>query len=211
MHRLARIHGLFLIALIVAISAGVSVRGQRPDQAPPAGARATWRIADAPAELKPAISRADLIVVEMHDALIRELTSALERGGPEFALRSCHIDVAGVLRRLGRHEAINAGRTSDRLRNPGNAPPAWASPVVSAHAGRMARDLDGFAVDLGDKVGLLRPIAERSMCASCHGPAASLRPEVRDALAAQYPADRATDFKDGELRGWYWVEMPKER
>lgn len=49
------------------------------------------------------------------------------------------------------------------------------------------------------------------MCALCHGPAASLSPEVRHALAARYPADRAIDFKEGEVRGWYWVEMPKGR
>jgi hypothetical protein len=206
MHRLDRTYRFFLVALIVALSANVPLRGQRPDHTRP-----TWRVADAPPELKPVIARADLIVVEMHDALIRELTAALERGGPEFALRSCHIDVVGLLHRLGRQEGITAGRTGDRLRNPANAPPAWAAPVVRTHSGRMARDLDGFAVDLGDKVGLLRPIVERPMCALCHGPAASLSPEVRHALAARYPADRAIDFKEGEVRGWYWVEMPKGR
>jgi hypothetical protein len=147
----------------------------------------------------------------MQDAVIRELTGALERGGPEFAVRSCHIDVAGTLQRLGRQEGIAAGRTSHRLRNPWNAPRPWAAALVEAHAGRMARDLDGFVLDLGDKVGVLRPIAERPMCASCHGPLEKLSPAVRATLADRYPADRAFGFKDGELRGWFWVEVPKTR
>ena len=46
----------------------------------------TWPIAKAPAEWRPAIARADLIVVSLHDALRRELTHALAQGGPAFAI-----------------------------------------------------------------------------------------------------------------------------
>lgn len=80
----------------------------------PAG---TWRIANAPAELGALISRGDLIVVSMQDALLRELTSALAQGGPAFAIQSCHIDVIGVTQRIGRQAGVAAGRTSNRLRN----------------------------------------------------------------------------------------------
>lgn len=170
----------------------------------------TWRIADAPAELQYPISRADLIVVSMQDALLRELTDALDYGGPAFAIQSCHIDVIGAIRRIERGEGIAAGRTSDRLRSPSNAPQPWAAPLVEANAGRLARDVDGFAVDLGNVVGVLRPIAERPMCASCHGPAGKIEPAVSAAVKQRYPVDRATGFADGEIRGWFWVEIPKK-
>ena len=182
-----------------------SVRAQAPL---PSG---TWRIADAPAELRYPISRADLIVVSMQDALLRELTHALNQGGPTFAIQSCHIDVVGAIRRIERREGVAAGRTSDRLRNPTNAPRAWAAPLVEANAGRLARDVGGFAVDLGNAVGVLRPIAQRPMCASCHGPAERLDPGVVAALGDRYPKDRATGFEEGEIRGWFWVELPKQR
>lgn len=172
--------------------------------------RGTWRITDAPAELRYPISRADLIVVSMQDALLRELTTALDRGGPAFAIQACHIDVIGVTQRIGREKGIAAGRTSDRLRSPTNAPRTWAAPLVKANAGRLARDVDGFAVDLGDAVGVLRPIAQRPMCASCHGPAETMTPIVRAALRDRYPVDRATGFTEGEIRGWFWVEVPKK-
>ena len=171
----------------------------------------TWRIADAPAELHEYVSRADLIVVSMQDALQRELTDALAQGGPGFAVKSCHIDVVGITRRLGRQTGLTAGRTSDRLRNLSNAPRDWAAALVQNNAGRYARDVDGYAVDLGDAVGVLRPIAHRPLCNSCHGPATRLDPVVRDALKERYPADRATGFRVGEIRGWFWVEMPKLR
>jgi hypothetical protein len=87
----------------------------------------------------------------------------------------------------------------------------WAAPLVKANAGRLARDVDGFAVDLGNVVGVLRPIAERPMCASCHGPAGKISPPVNAALKHRYPADRAVGFAEGEIRGWFWVEVPKKR
>jgi hypothetical protein len=102
-----------------------------------------------------------------------------------------------------------AGRTSDRLRNPTNAPRAWAVDLVKANAGRQARDVDGFAVDLGNKIGVLRPIAQRPLCANCHGPADRLSPAVRAELSERYPADKALGFTEGEIRGWFWVEIPK--
>jgi hypothetical protein len=170
---------------------------------------ATWRIRDLPAELRPSVSRADIIIVTMHDALLRELDSGLEKGGPARAIKSCHIDAAWVAQRVGRQEGIAAGRTGDRLRNPLNAPKPWAAPMVAANAGRRAADVDGFAVDLGDRLGVLRPIAQRPSCAACHGRDHQLSTAIREELRDRYPSDRATGFMEGEIRGWYWVEIPK--
>jgi hypothetical protein len=169
----------------------------------------TWSISRAPAEIRLYVSRADLIIVSMHDALRRELTSALTQGGPGFAINSCHVDVTGLIQRIATGEGVAAGRTSDRLRNPTNVPPKWAAPLVSANAGRRARDVEGFAVDLGSAVGVLRPIALQPMCASCHGPADKLDPAVRSVLSERYPADKGIGFTEGEIRGWFWVEVPK--
>ena len=171
----------------------------------------SWPLSQAPAELRPAISRADLVVVALHDAMLRELNDALARGGPASAINSCHLDATFVAQRIAREDGTAVGRTSDRLRSPTNAPRPWAAALVKAHAGRPARSVEGFAVDLGEKVGVLRPIAQRAMCAGCHGPTERVSPGVKAVLAMRYPADRAVGFTEGEIRGWFWVEMPKRR
>jgi hypothetical protein len=171
----------------------------------------TWRIADAPPELRPPATEGDLIVISLQDTLLRELSRTLEAGGPPLAVRSCHVDVVGVIQRLGRSGDITAGRTSDRVRNPANAPKPWAASLVAANAGRQVKDVDGYVVDLGDRVGLLRPIAHRPLCASCHGRPETFAPEVQRALKERYPADRAVGFAEGEVRGWFWVELPKRQ
>ena len=62
----------------------------------------TWPVSGAPGEIRYYTSRADLIIVNMHDALQSELAAALDRGGPAFAINSCHIDVTGLVQRIGR-------------------------------------------------------------------------------------------------------------
>jgi hypothetical protein len=169
----------------------------------------SWPIRTAPAEWRGALSRADLIIVTMQDSLLRQLHHKLAEGGPTLAFGACHIDTTELTRRVGRDEGILAGVTSDRLRDPTNRPKAWAAGLVAAHAGRRARDIDGFAVDLGDRIGVLRPMVQEDTCASCHGPVERLTPAVRQLIAERYPEDRATGFVKGEIRGWFWVEMPK--
>jgi hypothetical protein len=173
------------------------------------GERASWPVSQAPAELQPVISRVDLVIASMQDAVLREVNHELANRGAAGAVDFFHLDVTATIQRLARQEGIAAGRTSDRLRNPTNAPRPWAAPLVNAHAGESARNVEGFVVDLGDKVGVLRPIAERPICAGCHGPL--LAPGVRTALLERYPADKGAGFADGEIRGWFWVEMPKPR
>jgi hypothetical protein len=169
----------------------------------------SWPLSQAPEALRSAISRADLVIVTMQSALLRELTDALARRGVAGSLGFCHVEVTAITQRVSGEQGVAAGRTSDRLRNPANAPRRWAMPFVAAHAGRAARTVEGYAVDLGDKVGVLRPIVEQRLCAGCHGPADGFAPGVTLVLRERYPADRAIGFKEGEIRGWYWVEMPK--
>ncbi len=36
-----------------------------------------------------------------------------------------------------------------------------------------------------------------------------LDPAVKEVLASGYPRDEATGFAEGDLRGWFWIEVPK--
>jgi hypothetical protein len=141
--------------------------------------------------------------------LLSELRHQLDDLGPAVALDACHLAAITVGRRTMRDEGVAVGRTSTRLRNPANASPAWAATLIELYANSPRAKVDGFVVDLGDRVGVLRPIREQRICASCHGPEETLRADVRARLAERYPADRAVGFRDGDIRGWFWVEVPR--
>jgi len=165
----------------------------------------------APAEFAPAIALGDSATRLLQQRLGQRLLAELAAGGPIAAVAVCRDEAPGLTSGVARELALELGRTSHRLRNPRNAPRDWVRPYLAAAAGRRAAEVAPVAVDLGDRVGLLRPIPTGTVCLGCHGPAESLDPALREALRSAYPDDRAVGFAEGEFRGFFWAEVPLSR
>jgi hypothetical protein len=152
---------------------------------------------EVPTELRPALQRAE-------DA-VRAAACDAERkfgeGDPDLNAARC----AEAKKVVG----VEVGRTSARLRNPRNAPPAWAREYVLATDGRKAAAVAPLVFDLGDRVGLLSPIEIRQRCLGCHAARDSLSPATRAWLRSAYPKDRALGYALGDLRGFWWAEASK--
>jgi hypothetical protein len=176
---------------------------------PPGAPGEAVPLADAPAAWAPAIRRAEEAGQAFQKALQARLVAALAQGGAPAAVDVCATEAAGIARDQAASSGVRLGRTSDRLRNAANAPPAWARTFVLLSAGEKAKDVAPLAVDLGAEVGVLLPIAVRQACLGCHGPAAGIAPKVKETLAARYPRDQATGYADGDFRGFLWVEARK--
>lgn len=172
------------------------------------GAQQSFAPEAAPTELKAAVAAADDALVALRQRLTARLMEEMQKGGPAKAVAVCRDEAPALSAEVGRAAGVVVGRTSDRLRNPENRPPAWAEAAVKAAAGRQAADVAPAAFALGDKVGLLRPIAMAGPCARCHGTASDLDPAAAAAIRAAYPLDAATGFRAGELRGFAWAEAP---
>jgi len=52
-----------------------------------------------------------------------------------------------------------------------------------------------------------KPIMLQPICLNCHGPEEQLLPELKTTLDELYPEDQARNFKVGDLRGVFRVEM----
>jgi hypothetical protein len=154
-------------------------------------------------------AKAERAMNQLQQALLAKLKTAMENGGPAAAVEVCRTEARTIADEVAGAQAIELGRTSHRLRNPANAPRPWARAVVDGSAGVKAAAERLRVVDLGDRVGVLRPIGTAEMCVRCHGPSADVRRNLGAALAAAYPQDRATEFAPGDLRGWMWAEVPK--
>jgi hypothetical protein len=202
---MARTRGVSWIALAATLVMGAAAAAQPKPPLP------TYPVAQAPASFGPAVQQADMVIMKLQAALLSELLRRLDVVGPAEALDSCHLAAIPVEQSAGRYEGVAVGRTSARLRNPANAPRAWASPIVERYATNPKAKVDGFVVDLGDRVGVLRPIREQPICQSCHGPERTLGPGVRVLLARRYPLDQAVGFREGDIRGWFWAEVRTPR
>ena len=154
-------------------------------------------------------ARAEQAMNELQRALLAKLSAAMTSGGPAAAVEVCRTDARTIAESVAKAQGLELGRTSHRLRNPANAPRAWARPAVDAAAGSKAASEGLRVFDLGDRVGVLRPIGTAEACTTCHGAADDVHRNIGATLAAAYPKDRATGFAAGDLRGWMWAEVPK--
>ena len=165
-----------------------------------------------PVALVPAVADADSTIARLQRRLGARLKSELETKGAAGAMAVCRDSAQAMTAEIAEANGVEAGRTSARLRNPGNAPRAWAKPYVeNAADGTPASAVKPVVVDLGGKVGILRPIPTQKLCLQCHGAADSLSQELARTLKESYPGDQALGYREGDLRGFFWAEAPKRR
>lgn len=182
-----------------------------------AGLAAAWPGADILSAQAPQpvfvteVARAERAMNALQQALLTELDAAMKQGGAPAAVTVCHDQAVAIAEKVARVQGIALGRTSHRLRNPANAPRPWAKAAVEQAAGTKAAAAQRLVVDLGERVGVLRPIGTADMCLRCHGAPDVVRQQIGPALAASYARDQATGFAVGDLRGWMWAEVPKAR
>jgi hypothetical protein len=176
-----------------------------------AAQHASYAPTEIPAHLLPAVVKAEAVFGELQKALLAALSSEIAAGGPVRALSACHIEATPIARRVEAESGILVGRTSHRLRNTDNVAPKWARPFMAQPASGRASDAQPRVIDLGDRVGVLRPIGTVALCTKCHGPRSELADDVRGKLQSLYPNDQAVGFREGDLRGWMWAEVPLAR
>lgn len=164
-----------------------------------------------PAELQPRVARANEAIGELKKTLSGRLSTTLREQGPKGGIEVCAGEAQKLTTEVGTKQGVRLGRTSTRLRNAErNGAPAWLQGYLERVSAQKAKDARPIVVDLGDHVGVAEPLPVLPLCVTCHGDPASLAPEVKSALAARYPADRATGYAEGDVRGVVWVEVSKK-
>jgi len=143
------------------------------------------------------------------DALFNELSTrllaAMSNGGPAKAIEVCSKLAPKLAKEVGEQHQVSIGRTAVRLRNENNRPPAWAEPLLKDLPTKpVVQDLEN------GRTGVLFPILLKVQCLTCHGPDDKIAAEIRTELARLYPNDKATGFQEGDLRGWFWMEVPAD-
>ena len=136
--------------------------------------------------------------------LMQALTDGLQQG-PVAALDKCQLEAPMIAASLSQ-DGIRVGRSSQRLRNPGNAPNDWQQAGINYYLQHQgSTEAQSYALSDGS-TGYVEPIYTAPLCLNCHG--SNLAPAVNDAIRHRYPDDQATGFKVGDLRGIFWVQIP---
>ncbi len=103
-------------------------------------------------------------------------------------------------------------RTSLKVRNDKvNTADATDKKVMEAYseaikAGKFTPK-DIKVVEEGDVTRVYKPLVAKAVCLKCHG--SDLSPKIAEAIRSAYPNDKATGFKEGDLRGVIVAEIKK--
>ena len=138
--------------------------------------------------------------MQLKDALVEGMQS-----GPVNAVNVCNVRAPEIGDEVTGSD-VTMGRTSHRLRNPDNAPRPWIEPLLASYLANPA-ETGSMLVEIGpDRIGYVEPIYIGSVCLVCHG--TEIPDDVTRRLTDLYPEDKATGFREGDLRGLFWVEFP---
>lgn len=155
-----------------------------------------------PPELIPRAREAQRALAPLKQGLMSTLQSALAEG-PVAAVDACRLAAPGIAEGAAT-DVYTVGRTSDRLRNPDNAPEPWMVPLLARYQETPADPPAGTVVALeGGRIGYVEPIHVKPLCTTCHG--TSVDPALLAHIRERYPEDRATGYSVGDFRGLFWV------
>lgn len=152
-------------------------------------------------------------------ALTQQLGAALKKamaeGGPARAVEVCRGLAPEIAGKLSRERGGKITRVSLKPRNPLlGAPDAWEQEVLldfdqQAAAGAKPETLEHSALvtePAGKYFRYMKALPVQPLCLTCHG--AAVPEDVRRMLAQDYPADRATGYDTGQIRGAITIKQP---
>ena len=141
------------------------------------------------------------------------LTAGLAAGGPAGAIGVCRDQAPSIADARSRSLGAAVGRTSQRLRNPANAPTEAERAVLDAFARRLSSGeapgtIEHWETRADGSALYMKPIMVAGPCLACHG--TELAPAVAAGLDTGYPEDQATGYVEGDLRGAFRVVWPAD-
>jgi hypothetical protein len=144
-------------------------------------------------------------------ALKGELMAAMQSGGPTAAIEVCNTRAPAIAESVSLEQGVEISRVSLKNRNPENAPSEWQREVLLQFEERKADGENPAALTWSDTVDtpdgaefrFMKAIPTGGLCLACHGE--TIDPAVAGKIAELYPEDKATGFREGDLRGAFVV------
>lgn len=147
----------------------------------------------------------DSIATEVQNTLLKNVSNAIEKGGTDYAVEYCNLKALPLTDSISQKHQVKIQRLSNKNRNPNNAietaidQKAWKH-IQSQKSSTILQDHQG-------KVYYYKPIvAAMPTCIKCHGTTEDISENTQKIIAQQYPNDKATGYKTGDLRGMWKIE-----
>lgn len=156
------------------------------------------------------------IIKEFASQLGGEMQKEMKANGPVAAIKVCRNVAPAIASEVSRKNGWNVGRKSLKTRNAAlGMPDAWEQKVLADFEKRMEKENPAnmeFAEVVTEPQGkfyrYMKAIPVQDVCLKCHGTDETIPQNVKDALKAEYPHDKATGYTLGQIRGGFSIKRP---
>ena len=172
-----------------------------------------------PAAIGPAIAQATRSIAgQLLNQLGQKLKTAMTSDGPLAAVNVCKESAPAIANSLSAEHGVQMTRVGTRVRNSKmGVPNDWQKEALANFEERLAKgekpaDLEYWQVaETGNGKSELRyakAIMVQPQCLSCHGQVQDIAAPMAEKLRQEYPADQATGYSIGKLRGAVVITKP---
>ena len=136
-----------------------------------------------------------------------ELQGSMKAGGPVATMVMCNSVAPEISQQVSKDKGMKVSRVSLKNRNPANAANEWQLQVLKEFESRKqaGESPSGLVYSeiVGNQFRFMKAIPTAPVCLKCHGE--KLAPAVEAKLRELYPQDKATGYKEGDIRGAFVV------
>jgi len=147
----------------------------------------------------------------------KTMKGAMQKDGPVAAINVCSEQAPKMTADISRSQGWKVTRVSTRVRNPMlGMPDVWEQKVLAQFQARLDRGEPLKTMSFSEMVTepngryfrFAKAIGVKPQCLTCHGSKNDIPSAVKQKLHQQYPFDRATDYRTGDLRGAVSIKQP---
>lgn len=149
--------------------------------------------------------------------VVGTLKTTLQTTPPHETVDICRDKLPGLVKETRDKTGWNIRRVSLKTRNAERGTPdEWEAKVLADFDTRAAAGEKRETLEHGEIVQTaegrvfryMKALPVQETCLTCHGDPATLTLELKDRLATLYPADKATGYRLGDIRGALTVKRP---
>ena len=131
--------------------------------------------------------------------------------GLDEAVNFCHNNAQTLTDSIGKANNVSMRRASHKLRNSKNKPNIDQLAVINNYLEQQETHKDLIPMVMKDDKGFVHfyaPIKLKKKCLQCHGkPIEQINEKILKIIKTNYPDDKATGFREGELRGIWDIKF----
>lgn len=159
-----------------------------------------------PEQTQAYLEKGETIAMATFTALSTRLQAAMKEGGPVNAIGYCNLAALPITDSLAQVHQARIGRTSLQFRNPANEPTPEEKAVLERWSQPGQEPKPEIARIDPHTLAYYAPIRTQALCLNCHGE--NLADSTLAVIQKLYPADKATGYKEGDLRGMWSIHFP---